>query len=80
MMNSGRKILPLSYVSGPEIPMLHVGGYYDQEDINGPQLMYSIWKKGIPNRNFIVWGPGIMVNGEDGGRQPWQNIFRQQYC
>jgi putative CocE/NonD family hydrolase len=27
---------PLSYVSYPQIPMLHVGGYYDQEDINGP--------------------------------------------
>jgi putative CocE/NonD family hydrolase len=49
---------PLSYVSGPEIPMLHVGGYYDQEDINGPQLMYRhMEQKDSANRNFIVLGP-----------------------
>lgn len=49
---------PLSYVSYPEVPMLHVGGYYDQEDINGPQLMYShMEKKDSSNRNFIVLGP-----------------------
>src|ERR1035437_7214108 len=35
-----QKDSPLSYVKTPQIPMLHVGGYYDQEDINGPQLMY----------------------------------------
>ena len=25
--------------------MLHVGGYYDQEDLNGPQLMYTHMEK-----------------------------------
>ncbi|WP_143307974.1 CocE/NonD family hydrolase [Chitinophaga vietnamensis] len=49
---------PLSYISSPQIPMLHVGGYYDQEDINGPQLMYDhMEKKDSFNRNFIVLGP-----------------------
>jgi putative CocE/NonD family hydrolase len=49
---------PLSYVNFPQIPQLHVGGYYDQEDINGPQLMYShMEKKDSFNRNFIVLGP-----------------------
>lgn len=49
---------PLNYVSHPEIPMLHVGGYFDQEDINGPQLMYHhMEKKDSFNRNFIVLGP-----------------------
>lgn len=49
---------PLSYVDYPEVPMLHVGGYYDQEDINGPQLMYSHMEKtDSANRNFIVLGP-----------------------
>jgi putative CocE/NonD family hydrolase len=49
---------PLSYVKYPEVPMLHVGGYYDQEDINGPQLMYSSMEKAdSANRNFIVLGP-----------------------
>jgi putative CocE/NonD family hydrolase len=49
---------PLQYVHTAQIPQLHVGGYYDQEDINGPQLMYShMEKKDSFNRNFIVLGP-----------------------
>lgn len=49
---------PLSYVPYPQIPMLHVGGYFDQEDINGPQLMYAhMEKKDSFNRNHIVLGP-----------------------
>jgi len=49
---------PLSYVRYPEIPMLHVGGYFDQEDINGPQLMYAhMEKKDSFHRNYIVLGP-----------------------
>ncbi len=48
----------LNYVEQPYIPMLHVGGYYDQEDINGPQLMYDhMEKKDSFNRNYIVLGP-----------------------
>jgi uncharacterized protein len=53
-----QKNSPLSYVSQAEIPQLHVGGYYDQEDINGPQLMYSqMEKKDKNNFNHIVLGP-----------------------
>lgn len=49
---------PLSYIQSAQIPQLHVGGYYDQEDINGPQLMYGhMEKKDSFNRNFIVLGP-----------------------
>lgn len=49
---------PLSYIQYPQIPMLHVGGYFDQEDINGPQLMYShMEKKDSFHRNFLVLGP-----------------------
>lgn len=48
----------LNYVTHPEIPMMHVGGYFDQEDMNGPQLMYeAMEKKDTFNRNFIVLGP-----------------------
>ena len=53
-----KKDSPLSYVPYPQIPMLHVGGYYDQEDINGPQLMYKhMEKKDSSNRNYLVLGP-----------------------
>lgn len=48
----------LSYISYPQVPQLHVGGYFDQEDLNGPQLMYHhMEKKDSFNRNFIVLGP-----------------------
>ncbi|MEP7141526.1 MAG: CocE/NonD family hydrolase [Ferruginibacter sp.] len=53
-----QKNSPLNYVQTAQIPQLHVGGYYDQEDINGPQLMYEhMEKKDRDNRNFIVLGP-----------------------
>ena len=48
----------LSYVTKAEIPQLHVGGYYDQEDINGPQLMYKHMEKNDrAGYNHIVLGP-----------------------
>jgi len=53
-----QKNSPLNYVQSPQVPMLHVGGYFDQEDINGPQLMYGhMEKKDSFNRNHIVLGP-----------------------
>jgi uncharacterized protein len=53
-----QKNSPLSYMQYPQIPQLHVGGYYDQEDLNGPQLMYEhLEKKDSFNRNYIVLGP-----------------------
>lgn len=53
-----QKNSPLSYIKYPQIPQLHVGGYFDQEDINGPQLMYGqMEKKDTFNRNHIVLGP-----------------------
>lgn len=48
----------LSYVRWPEIPQLHVGGYYDQEDLQGPQLMYKHMEAADSfHRNYIVLGP-----------------------
>ncbi len=53
-----QKNSPLNYVQYPQIPMLHVGGYFDQEDINGPQLMFMhMEKKDSFDRNHIVLGP-----------------------
>jgi len=53
-----QKNSPLSYIQYPQIPQLHVGGYFDQEDMNGPQLMYAqMEKKDTFNRNHIVLGP-----------------------
>jgi hypothetical protein len=41
-----------------EIPMLHVGGYFDQEDLNGPQEQYAhMEKQDASNKNFIMLGP-----------------------
>ena len=45
-------------VTYPEIPMLHVGGYYDQEDLNGPQSMYELMEqKDSAHKNYIILGP-----------------------
>jgi hypothetical protein len=53
-----QKNSPLSYVNKVEIPQLHVGGYFDQEDLNGPQLMYGHMEKNdVQNINHIVLGP-----------------------
>lgn len=48
----------LTYIQKPQIPIMHVGGYFDQEDMNGPQIMYQhLEKRDSLNRNFIVLGP-----------------------
>ncbi|HVX52090.1 MAG TPA: CocE/NonD family hydrolase [Chitinophagaceae bacterium] len=48
----------LHYVGYPRIPMLHVGGVWDQEDINGPQIIYNLQEKLDTNhRNYICLGP-----------------------
>ena len=53
-----QKNSPLSYIHTAQVPQLHVGGYYDQEDLNGPQLMYAhLEKTDTFNRNHIVLGP-----------------------
>ena len=53
-----KKRSAMGYVPYPQTAMLHVGGYYDQEDMNGPQLMYRhMEKKDSFNRNFIILGP-----------------------
>ena len=53
-----KKQSALTAILLPQLPILHVGGYYDQEDLNGPQIMYSqLEKKDTFNRNFIVLGP-----------------------
>ncbi|HRH47884.1 MAG TPA: CocE/NonD family hydrolase [Panacibacter sp.] len=49
---------PLRYVDYPRIPMLHVGGVWDQEDMMGPQIMYTKMEKlDSNNRNYICLGP-----------------------
>lgn len=49
---------PLRYADYPRIPMLHVGGVWDQEDMQGPQLMYErMEKRDTNNRNYICLGP-----------------------
>ena len=53
-----KKNSPLTYVTKVEIPQLHVGGFFDQEDLNGPQLMYGHMEKtDEKNMNHIVLGP-----------------------
>lgn len=58
----------LNNLDHPQLPILHVGGYYDQEDLNGPQIMYShLEKKDSFNRNFLLLGP--WYHGQWGNRR-----------
>jgi putative CocE/NonD family hydrolase len=48
----------LTHMQYAQIPVLHVGGYYDQEDLNGPQIMYEhLEKKDSAHRNYLLLGP-----------------------
>lgn len=51
----------------PEVPILFVGGWWDAEDILGPQLAYAtVEREDGQGRNRLVMGP--WVHGEWGGR------------
>jgi uncharacterized protein len=53
-----KKQSSLTGIKMTQLPTLHVGGYYDQEDLNGPQIMYEhLETKDDRNYNFIVLGP-----------------------
>ena len=63
-----KKSSALTYIQNPQIPIMHVGGYFDQEDLNGPQIMYHhLEKKDSFNRNYLVLGP--WNHGGWGGRK-----------
>jgi putative CocE/NonD family hydrolase len=47
-----------SRIDTPQIPIMHVAGWWDQEDFYGPQKTYELLEKNdIHNQNFIVIGP-----------------------
>ena len=49
---------PVNYSDTPLIPILHVGGYWDQENMNGPEALYTKMEKyDTKNFNYIVLGP-----------------------
>jgi len=49
---------PLRYSDTPKLPILHVGGYWDQENMNGPEALYAKMEKyDTKNYNYIVLGP-----------------------
>jgi putative CocE/NonD family hydrolase len=80
-----KKRSAMGYVPYPQTAMLHVGGYYDQEDMNGPQLMYRhMEKKDSFNRNFIILGPwrhGQWYNGKGDslGKIAFENMTGQYF-
>lgn len=49
---------PVKYADTPLIPILHVGGYWDQENSSGPELLYNKMEKyDTKDYNHIVLGP-----------------------
>ncbi|HLF35988.1 MAG TPA: CocE/NonD family hydrolase, partial [Cyclobacteriaceae bacterium] len=71
-----QKNSPLNYVKEAEVPMLHVGGYFDQEDINGPQQMYvHMEKANVESLNYMVLGPWNHGQWGDSTNRLGQIIF-----
>jgi putative CocE/NonD family hydrolase len=74
-----QKTSMLTQIKSAPIPVLHVGGYYDQEDLNGPQIMYShLEKTDHANHNFLLLGPWnhggwAGTNGGSLGRIDFEN-------
>ncbi len=49
---------PLKYSDTPRLPILHVGGYWDQENMNGPEALYAKMEQyDTKHYNYIVLGP-----------------------
>jgi putative CocE/NonD family hydrolase len=49
---------PVNYTDTPAIPILHVGGFWDQENMNGPEMLYAKMEKYDHNNyNHIILGP-----------------------
>jgi uncharacterized protein len=49
---------PVKYSDTPFVPILHVGGYWDQENLNGPQELYAkMAKYDTKNYDHLVLGP-----------------------
>jgi len=49
---------PVNYSDTPKIPILHVGGYWDQENAAGPQMLFEKMERfDRDNKNFLVLGP-----------------------
>ncbi len=49
---------PVNYSDTPLIPILHVGGYWDQENMSGPQVLYAKMEKyDVYKNNYLVLGP-----------------------
>ncbi len=47
-----------TYVGEPKLPILHVSGWWDQEDMVGPQTLYAAMEKHDPqHRNYFIAGP-----------------------
>ncbi|MDR3680229.1 MAG: CocE/NonD family hydrolase [Flavipsychrobacter sp.] len=49
---------PVNYTDTPNIPILHVGGFWDQENMNGPEMLYAKMERYDRNNyNHIILGP-----------------------
>lgn len=49
---------PVNYSDTPLVPILHVGGYWDQENMSGPEVLYAkMGKHDTKHFNHIVLGP-----------------------
>jgi hypothetical protein len=63
------------YLDTPKLPILHVAGYWDQEDFCGPLIAYDVLERNDrKGENFIIIGPWNHGGWEKGKGESLGNI------
>lgn len=62
-------------MNAPTVPLLHVAGYWDQEDFYGPLKAYeTLEKKDVNHQNYIVVGPWNHGGWASGKKESLGNV------
>ena len=68
------------YLNAVKLPILHVAGWWDQEDFYGPQKIYELMERhDTEQRNYFVAGPWNHGGWNGNGTQTGRDRFRQRY-
>ena len=68
------------YLTAVKLPILHVAGWWDQEDFYGPQKIYELMERhDTEQRNYFVAGPWNHGGWNGNGTKPGRHQLRQRY-
>src|ERR1017187_541014 len=78
LSGSGRHLPP--YLNAVKLPMIHVAGWWDQEDFYGPQKIYELMERhDAEGRNYFVAGTLEPRRVEREREEAGGDRFRQRY-